>query len=642
MTQFILREGQSLREEGVIVIGRMEYEDFEISILPKRGDVCPVEVESPAGEGHSFFRLPFSEDALRPLLIDLGRKARGVSRGDAPPEAAQTAAQRLGSQLFDALFTGSVRSLFAESRGWVFSQKDKGLRIKLKIDPDQAPELAQLASLPWEYLYRKETRDFLNLSRRTPLVRYFKVERARRPLTVELPLRMLVAISNPSNYPPLDLEKEKGLIIEALGGRDDVMLEFMETATVSALQNKLEDNDYHVLHYMGHGGFEEDTGRGVLLLEDEDRKGHAFCGEDLGDLLRDSSIGLVFLNACETARLSEEEGRDPFWGVAAALVNKGIPAVVAMQFPISDEAAIILSQKLYTSLADGRPIDEAVTRGRRAIKFIQGDTYEWGTPVLFMRAPDGVIFNMAPTAEEAVTPPVKEPLTRAGPKWVGIGLGVIAALLVLGGIIWMVSGREQATPTPISTPILWVGIGLGMIAALLVLGGIIWMVSGREQATPTPTSTPILTPVATPSTGAALAEPEEVSSGARQVFQRGYMFWRERPGTDWIYVLYFEGGTNMEAGDWKRYDDTWKEGDQLCEKPPPLKGLKQPVRGFGRVWCDKPNVREKMGWSLQEEEGIGREGEPTFAVQEFENGTILWVEDIGYFLHKDGIWWRHG
>ncbi|MFB0545671.1 MAG: hypothetical protein ACETWB_02055, partial [Anaerolineae bacterium] len=75
MTQFIPREGQPLREEGVIVIGRMEYEDFEISILPKRGDIYPVEVESPAGEGHSFFGLPFSEDALRPLLIDLGRKA---------------------------------------------------------------------------------------------------------------------------------------------------------------------------------------------------------------------------------------------------------------------------------------------------------------------------------------------------------------------------------------------------------------------------------------------------------------------------------------------------------------------------------------------------------------------------------------
>ena len=74
-------------------------------------------------------------------------------------------------------------------------------------------------------------------------------------------------------------------------------------------------------------------------------------GETLVTLLKDlTSLRLVFLNACETARAAREDGLDPFAGVATALVRAGLPAVVAMQRPISDAASIAFSRAVHLRL----------------------------------------------------------------------------------------------------------------------------------------------------------------------------------------------------------------------------------------------------------------------------------------------------
>jgi tetratricopeptide (TPR) repeat protein len=185
----------------------------------------------------------------------------------------------------------------------------------------------------------------------------------------------------------------------------------MEQATILALQDRLAEQPYHVLHYMGHGDFDEQTGQGVLLMEDETGQGAMVDGSTLGVLLRDlPAMRLVFLNACETARVTKDKGLDPFAGVAAAMVMAGIPAVVAMQFPISDDAAITFSQKFYPLLARGESVDAAVAEGRRAIRLSEARTMEWGTPVLFMRAPQGVIFQVTEDQRQQVPlPPLPEP-----------------------------------------------------------------------------------------------------------------------------------------------------------------------------------------------------------------------------------------
>jgi hypothetical protein len=122
------------------------------------------------------------------------------------------------------------------------------------------------------------------------------------------------------------------------------------------------------------------------------------------------------LNSCEGART---DASDPFAGVAQSLIQQGLPAVVAMQFEITDDAAIIFARELYWAIADGYPLEAALAEARGAIRDA-GNPTEWGTPVLYSRAPDGQLFDMtrpgktseaahptrkgtAPAAEDAAT-----------------------------------------------------------------------------------------------------------------------------------------------------------------------------------------------------------------------------------------------
>ena len=64
-----------------------------------------------------------------------------------------------------------------------------------------------------------------------------------------------------------------------------------------------------------------------------------------------------------------------------------------MQFEVTDQAAITFAREFYRAVALGYPVDAAVAEARRAI-LAQGNELEWGTPVLYLSAPDGRVFDM--------------------------------------------------------------------------------------------------------------------------------------------------------------------------------------------------------------------------------------------------------
>ena len=135
-------------------------------------------------------------------------------------------------------------------------------------------------------------------------------------------------------------------------------------------------------------------------------KARDFRATDLARLLADyRSLRLVVLNACEGARGS---GQDVFSSTASILVQRKLPAVLAMQYAITDRAAIEMARSFYEALADGLPVDTAVSEARKGISFAVTNTVEWGTPVLFMRAPDGQLFEMTAPPEPAPRPPAVE------------------------------------------------------------------------------------------------------------------------------------------------------------------------------------------------------------------------------------------
>ncbi len=428
----------------------MHYEDFVIQLGPDHGDGHSVQVlQSPAGEGTGRFRPPIDQERMDELWSDPGmvlpRRGCGLppplprDLRPAPSAARSQDLRAVGVQLFDALFAGQVRSLYDQSLGAIRSSPDRGLRIKLKLDPGAAG-LAAVYRFPWEYLYQAETDDYLCLSRRSPLVRYLDVPRSTQPIPLPSVLRILVAVSMPLGLTPLDLEHERRLIEEAWGQQSGVECAFLARATPDALRKALLEDAYHVLHFMGHGGFDPSSGDGVVYFENEDGSSHPLSGRALATKLKDfhETLGLVFLNACETARAPDGTIGNPFSGVAGALVLGGLPAVVAMQFPISDPAAIAFSAAFYRRLAAGDSVDEALTEGRQAVHSADPDSMEWGTPVLFVRVPDGTIFQRPVAAER---PP------GARSRWIGAAASVVTLILSIALVAGMFF-RERA-PIPV-------------------------------------------------------------------------------------------------------------------------------------------------------------------------------------------------
>ena len=365
--------------------GAISYLDFDLLVRRTESGYRAQVLSSPAGEATADFAAPFSELELENFLLRVGRPRRGTRRIDSPEmEAVKT----LGKALYDAVFSGDVRACWRSSLSDAEAQS-AGLRLRLRIA--DSPELNDI---PWEYLYNAGLNRFLSLSEYTPLVRYLEMTERIRPLPVDGQLYILVMISSPTDYPGLDVESEWSRLNEALAvpiGSGQVRLQRLQEARLTMLQRELRSGEYHILHFIGHAGFDRETQRGVLILRDEAGRGRRVTGEQLGTILHDHrSLRLVVLNACEGARTLRA---DPFAGVAQTLVQQGVPAVIAMQFEITDQAAIIFAEEFYAALADGHSVDAALADSRKAI-FAAGNDIEWGTPVLYLRAPDGRLFSI--------------------------------------------------------------------------------------------------------------------------------------------------------------------------------------------------------------------------------------------------------
>lgn len=90
------------------------------------------------------------------------------------------------------------------------------------------------------------------------------------------------------------------------------------------------------------------------------------------------------------------------------------------------------------------------------------------------------------------------------------------------------------------------------------------------------------------------------SAGAEQSFEQGFMIWVA--GENRIYILFGDGNSPK----WNAYADEWDPGEPEYDptlEPPP--GLFQPIRGFGLLWREQPNVRERLGWATGEEMAYG-------------------------------------
>lgn len=387
-----------------------QYEDFDL-LIERTGDGYRVRVlDSPAGQ------------AQAPLVLtpELGAIQTAIRTGWQVEQLDPTQTRQWGVALYAALFPGEVETVLQRS---LDAAKREGRRLRVRLHLADVPELARL---PWELVYAPGFDRFLALSTTTPLVRYMALSAAAPRLPAPPPLTLLCVLPDPADLAPrLDVEAEWRRVQDAVAplvAAGSVTLVRLEAPTVAALRQYVRRTPVHLIHFIGHGWADSAMQQNGLVFEDDAGNGALIDAETLGVILEDdTALRLVFLNACAGARAAEH---DAFQGTAQHLVRQGVPVVVAMQFDIVSERAALLAQEFYRAVADGFPVEAALTEARKAL-FTADSAPDWATPVIFTRAADNRLIETAlpaPAVGQKIAPPA--PRLPFEPEMVSIPAGV--------------------------------------------------------------------------------------------------------------------------------------------------------------------------------------------------------------------------
>jgi hypothetical protein len=293
--------------------------------------------------------------------------------------------------LYQALFPQSIENLF---HGTLAQLGKSGQKVRLRLTFD-SPEIADL---PWEYLYYKPTDFFFATHPGITLSRYLRLE-DKHEITKTNDLNILVIVSSPKDLQTLDSEREKLIIIQAMQKLKakgvNVNTDFVFNATLKEISHQLDEKTYSVIHFIGHATFQDGNGYVALVNENGNSR---LVGEKTFDtlFLGNKGLCLIILNACKTATGSSAR---VFSGLATNLVKRGVPAVVAMKYGISDETAILFSEEFYFHFAKGKPVDQIIQEVRRMIAMECGSSKrDFAIPVTYMRSDNGILIDFKESA----------------------------------------------------------------------------------------------------------------------------------------------------------------------------------------------------------------------------------------------------
>lgn len=254
----------------------------------------------------------------------------------------------------------------------------------------------ELHKLIFEALYDKD--DFLMLDH--PIYRSVEGSTHKKPLFAEEadrkgPINVLLVASNIGGQ--TRLRRGRDLSLGSLSEVDrevnDLKDELQKVslvgnvkvinspdATKQNIENEIaQQKEWHILHYAGHSSYDgEDSAfflrkatGGVFSRAELD----PLYVEELGNLVEKSSIRLVFLSSCQSAKME----------FVSELVKNRIPAVIGFRWVVDDRQAKKHAMVFYKNLFEKRSLEQGFVKTRREMRSEYSKQRIWVSPVLVVK-----------------------------------------------------------------------------------------------------------------------------------------------------------------------------------------------------------------------------------------------------------------
>ncbi len=233
----------------------------------------------------------------------------------------------------------------------------------------------------------------------------------------EFPPRILFVVGTTLNDPSIRPGAEfLGLLRQLRESGQRIRARVLEKTRPDELERVIRLFRPYVVHFICHGTWDPDSGRGYLLLAPDEANGDRRRYAD--QLYAAMTVGalpppLVILSACGTGLAGEPsptvlQGAHDLAPLATELVSLGIPLVLGMAGRVSDAACRLFTRQFGDALVRGESLVAATAEARRAT-VSQGrsadESVDWAFPALFAAEQVDPGFAPVPTgAASARTP----------------------------------------------------------------------------------------------------------------------------------------------------------------------------------------------------------------------------------------------
>lgn len=341
---------------------------------------------------------------------------------DPAPKIAANIEQRMteiGVELFEKVFHANddTRQVWEKVRHHI-----SDTRVEIVTGVSDA------AAIPWELIRDPQSDMPLALGasafvRTTPQA----VQLPKIPQTVDGKIRILLVIFRPKGGKDVPFRSVATKLIKGLTDSASEVFQidvlrppFFARLSTVLRQAKAEGRSYHIVHFDGHGEYDQTPDRplqkrGYLISENLGEP--TMYGHKLGQLLAKTGVSLLVLNACRSAyaeapaepgQTLQDDQSSAYGSLAQEVMAAGVAGVVAMRYNVYVVTAAQFVANLYTALAQGQTLGEAVTQGRkqlyaqpmREVAYKPHKLQDWAVPMVYEAAPVALFPKCANTAEQ--------------------------------------------------------------------------------------------------------------------------------------------------------------------------------------------------------------------------------------------------